>query len=57
MFEDLDTLSTVNLKKICKMDGIHGYSKLKKHDIVELIKIHRIELLVKEGLDALNKLC
>ena len=56
MFEDLDSVSITGLKKICKQESIHGYSKLKKSELVNLIKSHRITYMVQEGLDKLNTL-
>jgi hypothetical protein len=56
MFKDLDSISIVELKKKCRDENIHGYSKLKKSELVKLIKTHRINNIVKEGLDKLNSL-
>lgn len=56
MFEELDTISITELKKICKHEEIHGYSKLKKNEIIDLIKVHRITIMVQEGINTLNAL-
>lgn len=56
MFDELNTISTSGLKKICREENIPKYSKLKKQDLVILIKSYRISLMVKEGLEQLNLL-
>jgi hypothetical protein len=35
---DLNTMKVSQLKRMCKNNGIKGYSKLKKNKLVELLK-------------------
>lgn len=56
MFNKLDSLSVVDLRKICRDENIHKYSKLRKKDMLKLINTHRINIMVKDGIDTLMKL-
>lgn len=56
MFDTLNSASVADLKKICRNERIHKYSKLKKQEIIDLIKSHRITTMVQEGIKKLNAL-
>lgn len=56
MFKALDKMTLINLKKLCKDEKIPEYSKLKKKQLVEHIKKHRLDIMVKEGMDKLLSL-
>lgn len=54
MNEDLNSVTVAELKKICKDEHIHNYSRLKKTELINIIKRHRVMLLIKSGIDKLN---
>lgn len=53
MFEGLDKMTLGNMKKLCQDEGIPGYSKLKKTQLLDHIKKHRLDIMVKSGIDQL----
>lgn len=53
MLKYLDGLTSENLKKICRDENIHGYSTLKKKLLLQHIKKHKLNLLIKKGMDQL----
>jgi hypothetical protein len=54
--EEIEHFTIARLKKICHGKGIRGYSKLKKKDLIILIKTHLIKQQVKQGLAQLGSL-
>lgn len=53
MFEELDALTTAALKKVAQEEGVLRYSKLKKDDLVHIIKTHRVNAMVADGMSRL----
>ena len=53
MFEALDGMTATKLKKLCQEDHITGYGKLKKKQLVQHVKIHKINGIIKNGMDQL----
>jgi len=53
MFKALDKMTSIKLKKLCQDEQIPGYSKLKKKQLVDHIKKHKLNIMIKEGMDQL----
>ena len=51
--KSLDKLTSVKLKKLCQDEQIPGYSKLKKKPLLQHIKTHKLNILIKDGMDQL----
>lgn len=47
MFKSIDTYSVSELKEEAKFLGLKGYSKLRKSELVELIKQHNTQVITK----------
>lgn len=53
MFKHLDRMTSIKLKKMCQDEHIPGYSKKKKNQLVQHIKTHKINEIIKKGMDEL----
>lgn len=56
MFDELDILTTLNLKKLCRAEKIPNYSKLKKKELLFHIKKYRIQATIDKGIIQLQTL-
>lgn len=53
MLDELNKLTSVKLKKICQDEKIPNYSKLKKKELLQHIKKHKLQKMVDEGVEQL----
>jgi hypothetical protein len=53
MFKTLDNMTSTKLKKLCQDEHIPGYSKFKKKQLVQHVKTHKINMLIKNGMSEL----
>jgi hypothetical protein len=53
MEKTLEKMTSIELKKLCKDEHIPGYSKLNKKQLVQHVKTHRINVLIKDGMSEL----
>lgn len=56
MFKELETMTSTKLKKICQDENITGYSKLNKKQLVQHIKTHKLNIIIKTGMTELLSL-
>lgn len=49
----LEKMTSIKLKKLCQDEHIPGYSKLNKKQLVQHVKAHRINVLIKDGMSEL----
>jgi len=53
MFKDINSMTLLKLKKLCHEEHIHGYSKLKKKQLVQHVKTHKLNVIIKDGMTEL----
>ena len=53
MFNELDTMTSIRLRKLCQDENIPGYSKLNKKHLVYHVKTYKLNLLIKNGMTEL----
>ena len=56
MISDIDKLSVSQLRKRCKDNNISGYSKLKKKDLVRLVKLCELDKMISSGVHIFMKM-
>jgi hypothetical protein len=49
-------MTSIKLKKLCQLEHIPGYSKLKKKQLVQHVKTHMINALINDGMAELLSL-
>ena len=56
MYKTLNGQTTVKLKKICLDEGLSGYSKMTKKELVTYVKIHLLHKMLNKNIAKLNSL-
>ena len=51
--EDMSKLTATGLKRICRNEGIKGYSKIKKNELIVLVQAHRLDAMITLGVEEL----
>ena len=53
MLKQLNEMTYAELKELCHKENIHGYSKFNKAGLVNYIKIHKLNIIISNGVDQL----
>jgi hypothetical protein len=53
MFKAISTMTVLKLKKLCHDENIPGYSNLKKKQLVQHVKTHKLNVIIKDGMSEL----